>query len=269
MPDHTGCYDDSALDSYIDTACEAADRARQITRKWFRSDFDVRSKQDNTPVTIADQQAEEAIRDVILGRHPDHGFFGEETGRQGTGSEWQWIIDPIDGTKCFATGMPTFGTLVSLVFQGKPVIGVIDHSILDERWIGVAGRPTTHNGRECRTRQQGQLSEASVYTTTVDMFDQAAEKRANALTTHCKFRVFGGDCYGYGLLASGFNDLVCEADLKPYDFFALIPVIEGAGGIITDWQGDALAMESPGDVLAAANRELHQQAIEKLNQATC
>jgi fructose-1,6-bisphosphatase/inositol monophosphatase family enzyme len=109
------------------------------------------------------------------------------------------------------------------------------------------------------------LSEASVYTTTVDMFDEDSQEQANRLTKSCKFRVFGGDCYGYGLIASGFNDLVCEADLKPYDYFALIPVIEGAGGVITDWQGEALTMESSGQVLAAANPALHQQAVDRLN----
>jgi inositol-phosphate phosphatase/L-galactose 1-phosphate phosphatase/histidinol-phosphatase len=265
MPEQPQCDPEVALDTYIETACEAADQARIVTRKWFRSGFDVESKEDKTPVTIADQQAEETIRDVILGRHPDHGFFGEETGRHGAHSEWQWVIDPIDGTKCFATGMPTFGTLISLLYQGRPVIGIIDHSILDERWIGITGRHTVYNGKPCQSRQQQLLSEASVYTTTVDMFDEDSQEQADKLTKSCKFRVFGGDCYGYGLLASGFNDLVCEASLKPYDYFALIPVIEGAGGVITDWQGDALTLESSGQVLAAANPALHQQAIDRLN----
>ena len=129
--------------------------------------------------------------------------------------------------------MPTFGTLISLLYRGKPVLGLIDHAILDERWIGMAGEITTHNGRHCRSRETATVAEATVYTTTTDMFDEVSGPQAEKLTTRCKFRVFGGDCYGYGLVALGFNDMVCEADLKPYDYCALIPVIEGAGGIVT------------------------------------
>ena len=257
---------DNLLGQFLDTAILAADQARIVTRKWFRAEFDVVSKQDNSPVTIADQQTEEVIKREILNRHPDHGFFGEETGQQFNNEEWQWVIDPIDGTKCFATGMPTFGTLISLLHNQQPVMGIIDHCILDERWIGIAGRETTHNGTPCRTRSTRQLENASVYTTTMDMFDEITGAQSKNLTKCCQFRVFGGDCYSYGLLASGFNDLVCEADLKPYDYFALIPVIEGAGGIATDWQGRKLSLESNGQVLASANSGLHEAAIAKLNE---
>lgn len=254
----------------METAIHAADQARSITQKWFRSDIKIESKQDKTPVTLADQQTEQAIKNIILNRHPTHDFFGEEGGQQGNhdasqNNEWQWLIDPIDGTKCFATGMPTFGTLISLLHQQIPVIGIIDYPILDERWIGIQGCETTHNGVVCRTRITDSLAKATVYSTTVDMFDEISGKQANTLTKSCQFRVFGGDSYSYGLLASGYNDMVCEADLKPYDYCALIPVISGAGGMITDWQGNPLTMESNGEVLASANASLHQQAIAKLN----
>lgn len=254
------------LERYLETAISAADAARIVTQKWFRKDFDVQSKKDKTPVTIADEQTELAIKNIILKNHPEHGFFGEETGLSDTDNEFVWVIDPIDGTKCFATGMPTFGTLISLLQHGKPVIGLIDHAILDDRWIGQAGQPTRHNGVICQTRNTASLGLATCYTTTTDMFNDINGKQADALTKSCQFRVFGGDCLGYGLLASGFNDLVCEADLKPYDYFALSPVIEGAGGLITDWQGSPLSLESGGEVLAAANPDLHQLAIDKLNQ---
>ena len=256
----------TTLDPYLETAIYAADQARSITGKWFRTDIEVESKQDKTPVTIADQQTEQTLKDIILSRHPDHGFFGEEGGQQLADAEWQWVIDPIDGTKSFATGMPTFGTLISLLHNQEPVLGIIDHGALDERWIGLKGSETTHNGKPCRVRSTDSLQNATVYTTTMDMFNEITSKQAQALTTSCKFRVFGGDCFVYGLLASGYNDLVCEADLKPYDYFALIPVITGAGGLITDWQGDALTMESRGEVLASGNESLHQQAIKKLNE---
>ena len=180
-------------------------------------------------------------------------------------SEWQWVIDPIDGTKSFATGMPTFGTLVSLLYRGEPVLGLIDHAVLEERWIGIRGRQTTHNGKTCRVRDTQQVKDAAVYTTTADMFDQHSGPQAEKLTSQCKFRVFGGDCYSYGLVASGYNDIVCEADLKPYDYFALIPVVEGAGGKVTDWQGRPLTLDSPGQVLASCSESLHIKAIELLN----
>lgn len=253
------------LQPFLDTAHLAADKAREITRTWFRTDMSVQNKEDRSPVTIADRQTEQVIQDVILERHPDHGFFGEETGTHLDRADWQWVIDPIDGTKCFATGMPTFGTLVALLYQGSPAIGIIDHCILDERWVGICGQRTTHNGKACRTRTTQKLEEASVYTTTMDMFDDQTAIQASHLTRACKFRVFGGDCYGYGLLASGFNDLMCEADLKPYDYFALVPVVAGAGGIISDWQGEPLTMGSKGEVLASANIDLHDAALRKLN----
>ncbi len=255
-----------ALEQYVQTAIEAADQARIITRKWFRSEMTVANKQDKTPVTIADQQTEQVIKDIILNRYPQHGFFGEESGQQLNHAEWQWVVDPIDGTKCFATGMPTFGTLIGLLYQQVPVIGIIDHALLDERWIGIQGCETTHNGTVCRTRSTDSLANATAYITTVDMFDESNSERAHSLTKSCQFRVFGGDSYSYGLLASGYNDLVCEADLKPYDYCALIAVINGAGGIITDWQGKPLTLASAGEVLASANASLHQLALEKLMQ---
>ena len=249
----------------METAHHAADHARNITRKWFRTSMQVESKQDKTPVTVADQETEQAIKDIIHDRHPTHSFFGEESGQHLNSEEWQWVIDPIDGTKCFATGMPIFGTLIALLYRQVPVIGIIDYPILDERWVGMQGYETTHNGTVCRTRTTDSLANATVYSTSVDMFDEITVKQANALTKSCQFRVFGGDSYSYGLLASGYNDLVCEADLKPYDYFSLIPVINGAGGIITDWQGNQLTFESNGEVLAAANTSLHQQAIAKVS----
>lgn len=250
----------------METAIHAADQARMVTQKWFRADLKTTSKQDKTPVTIADRQTEQVIKDIVLQRYPEHSFFGEETGQHLNSDEWQWVIDPIDGTKCFATGMPTFGTLIALLHKQVPIIGIIDHPILDERWLGIQGCETTYNGKVCCARTTDSLDNATVYTTSMDMFDEVSGRRADSLTKNCQFRVFGGDSYSYGLLASGYNDLVCEADLKPYDYFALIAVVAGAGGVITDWQGKPLTLESNGEVLAAANKSLHQQAIAKLNE---
>ena len=258
-------------ESYIDTALAAADAARVVTRRYFRARLDIGEKDDRTPVTIADRETERVIRDMILARHPAHGFLGEEGGASGHdeigsgGDEWRWVVDPIDGTKSFATGNPTFGTLIALLRRGRAVLGIIDHAALDERWIGIAGRATTHNGVPCATNSVTRLADATLHATTPDMFTRSALARFDLLSQACRFRVFGGDCYAYGLLSCGFAGLVCEA-LQPHDYLALIPVVEGAGGVISDWQGKRLTLHSNGEVLAAANGALHRAALACLRQ---
>ncbi|MBX2870222.1 MAG: hypothetical protein KTR18_16190 [Acidiferrobacterales bacterium] len=254
----------SAIEPVFETAIAAADLARTITTRYFRQEIAITNKQDTTPVTIADSETEAAIKALIHKNHPTHGFFGEETGDQTADERWRWIVDPIDGTKSFATGNPTFGTLISVIHDDVPVIGIIDHPALQERWIGRAGEPTTLNGTVCCTSSEQQLNSATVYCTTIDMFTDASFQQFDRLSKHCRYRAFGGDCYNYGLLASGHTQLVCEADLKPYDFMALIPVIEGAGGIISDWNGEPLTPKSGDKVIAAANSGLHQQALSIL-----
>lgn len=255
----------SLPEEYLNTALDAVEAAREITAKHFRTRLHIDDKGDQTPVTVADHEAEQAMRDLILQNHPDHGFFGEESGDQINNQQWCWIIDPIDGTKSFATGKPTFGTLLALICDETPVLGIIDHGALDERWIGIRGQRTTHNHKACATSDVRDLTLASIYTTTLDMFEPSSFAQYSKLSESCRFRAFGGDCYSYGLLSSGFTELVCEADLKPYDYLALVPVVEGAGGIISDWNGNALSLNSGDQVLAAANSELHQAAIGLLN----
>jgi len=250
---------------FLSTALAAADAARAVTLKWFRNRLEVESKQDQSPVTVADRLAEETIRQIILEAHPGHGFLGEESGDQSAGYELRWVIDPIDGTKSFATGKPTFGTLISLLRNDTAMLGIIDHPALGERWIGQKNCETRYNDQLCHTSSVDQLADATVYTTTPDMFDDDSFSAFDGLTRNCKFRAFGGDCYSYGLLAAGYTDMVCEADLKPYDYMALVTVVEGAGGIITDWNGRALTLASGDKVIACANSELHKQAIACLN----
>lgn len=250
---------------FIRTAEAAADAARALAMQYFRGGLTVANKDDDSPVTAADRAVEARIKEVILTRHPTHGFFGEEGGEAGADDgEWRWVIDPIDGTKSFVTGNRTFGCLIALLHRGRAVLGVIDHAALDERWLGVAGRATTHNGVACRASDCRDLARATLYATTPDMFAGAAATRFARLSAKARFRAFGGDCYSYGLLASGFVDLICEAQMKPYDFLALSPVVEGAGGVISDWRGERLGADSDGTVLASANRELHAAALATL-----
>jgi inositol-phosphate phosphatase/L-galactose 1-phosphate phosphatase/histidinol-phosphatase len=248
----------------VDLAGRLADAARPIARRYFRTPVDVDDKHDESPVTIADREAEEAMR-ALLARHvPDHGISGEEHGTDKPDAEYLWVLDPIDGTKAFITGLPIFGTLIALLHRGKPVLGVIDQPILGERWLGVDGRRATFNGRDIAVRACSALDQAYMYSTAPIMFPGAYEKLHQALTQRVKLFRWGGDCYAYGLLASGHVDLVVEASLKLYDFAALVPVVKGAGGLITDWQGRELDINSDGSVLAAGDAATHRAAMAVL-----
>ncbi|KAG2490552.1 hypothetical protein HYH03_010946 [Edaphochlamys debaryana] len=266
-------------DSYVDLAHQLADAAAIVTRKYFRTQFDVESKMDASPVTIADKQAETAMREMLDRLVPEHGIFGEEHGLKwgsGAGSKYTWVLDPIDGTKSFITGKPLFGTLISLVYEGSPVLGIIDQPITKERWVGVAGRPTTLNGAPLRTRPCPDVKLAYLYATTPHMFSGENETAFNRLRDSVRIPMYGCDCYAYGLLAAGLADLVVEADLKPYDYMALVPVVQGAGGVMTDWRGRPLVWQPtpgatdlkagwPGEVCAAGDPALHAKALALLD----
>lgn len=242
-----------------------ADEAATIALRYFRSPLTIEMKSDASPVTVADQQIEAFIRQRIRQRYPSHGLLGEEHGSDAGSSDLTWVIDPIDGTKSFITGMPTFGTLIALLDGKTPVIGIVDHPALRERWVGIVGHPTSWNGAVCRTRPCLRLSDAVLYATTPDMFEGSARTLFDVVSARASMRRFGGDCYAYALLAGGFVDAVMEAQLKAYDFMALIPVIEGAGGVITEWSGQPLGLGSDGRVIAAATPSLHREILDHLN----
>ena len=246
---------------FVQLANELADAARPIAARYFRTPVAIDDKTDNSPVTIADREAETAMRDLLTRHVPDHGVFGEEHGAVRTDAEYVWVLDPIDGTKAFITGLPIFGTLIALLHRGKPVMGIIDQPILKERWLGVEGQRSTFNGQPISVRACDALAKAYMYSTAPLMFPGAYEKPHEALTRKVKLFRWGGDCYAYGLLASGHVDLVVEASLKLYDFAALVAVIKGAGGLITDWRGRDLDMTSDGSVLAAGDPAIHRAAM--------
>jgi inositol-phosphate phosphatase/L-galactose 1-phosphate phosphatase/histidinol-phosphatase len=242
-----------------------ADAARPIAARYFRTGVTVDDKSDLSPVTIADREAETAMRELLDSHVPGHGVFGEEHGAIRTDAEYVWVLDPIDGTKAFITGLPLFGTLIGLFHRGKPVLGIIDQPILQERWLGVDGERSTLNGKPIAVRACAGLASAYMYSTAPSMFAEGHAKPHQALTEKVKLFRWGGDCYAYGLLAAGHVDLVVEADLKLYDYAALIPVITGAGGTITDWKGKALDMKSDGAVVAAGDRAVHRAALDILS----
>lgn len=243
---------------------QLADRARDIALRYFRQPLNIERKADTTPVTQADREIELCLRSAIGERFPEHGIFGEEFANTAIDASHVWVIDPIDGTKSFATGKPLFGTLIALYHKNVAQLGLIEAAALDERWLGVRGAMTQFNGVDCENSGCTQLVSSRLFTTSPSMFSGTDAQRFAALQSKIDFCSYGGDCYNYGLLASGHTDLVVESDLKPFDYAALVCIIQGAGGVITDWQGKALKLESDGRVLAAATPELHAQALAVL-----
>ena len=249
---------------FIALAGELADAAGAVVRRYFRTRIDVIDKADSSPVTIADREAETAMRRLIEQRFPEHGIFGEEHGRERADAEFVWVLDPIDGTKSFISGVPLFGTLIALTQSGRPILGVIDQPISRERWLGTEGRETTLNGAPIRPRACDALQRATLFSTAPEMFRGEEAERFRTLAGRAKLVRYGADCYAYGLVAAGFVDAVVESSLKPYDFCAMVPVIEGAGGIVTDWSGAPLHIGSDGRALACGDRRLHAEALEIL-----
>lgn len=264
MPSSSVTADAAYVSSLAAFAESLATAVRPLSRQWFRHALKVDTKADESPVTIADREVEATLRRLITERFPQHGILGEEWGRSHTGAEYVWSVDPIDGTRSFITGHPLWGTLLAVLYQGTPVLGVVDMPMLDERWVGITGQPTRFNGAICRAGTCNRLEQASLYSTSPDLFSDVERVAFERLSQAVRMRRFGGDCYSYALLAAGYVDLVMETDLQPYDYLALAAVIEGAGGIITDWSGRALGMQSAGQVLAAANVELHRQALDSI-----
>jgi inositol-phosphate phosphatase/L-galactose 1-phosphate phosphatase/histidinol-phosphatase len=242
-----------------------ADAAGAVLRRYFRSRMAVDDKADASPVTVADREAEAAMRRLIEARYPAHGILGEEYGETRIGADWIWVLDPIDGTKSFISGVPLFGTLIALLHHGAPVLGVIDQPISGERWRGSAGASSTLNGAAIRTRRCADLAAASLFATAPDMFAGPDAIAFQRLQSRVKLTRFGSDCYAYGLLASGFIDCVVEACLKPYDYCAMAPIIEGAGGAASDWQGRPLGLASDGRVVCAGDPSLHETVRAALN----
>jgi inositol-phosphate phosphatase / L-galactose 1-phosphate phosphatase / histidinol-phosphatase len=254
-------------DRLLDLAGRLADASGAVIRRYFRAGLDAFDKADTSPVTIADREAELAMR-ALLGREvPEHGVIGEEHGREREDAEHVWVLDPIDGTKAFLTGKPLFGTLIALLHRGRPVLGVIDQPVNGERWVGALGRPTLFSGKPARPRACSSLSLARLSTTGPQYFDEMAKKAFDRVAERAKLLSYGGDCYQYGLVASGSIDVVIEYGLKLHDFAALVPVVEGAGGVMTDWHGRPLDAASEGDVIACGTAPLHAEVLGLLGVA--
>lgn len=266
-------------DELVKFAEGLADAAGAIILRYWRIPVEVESKHEpgrpvaESPVTVADREAEAAMRLRIQSAYPSHGIFGEEFGNVNLSAEYVWVLDPIDGTKSFITGKPLFGTLIALLHQGRPVLGIIDQCVLKERWVGANGT-TKLNGKPVASKGVGRLKDAMLYATTPHMFGKGEEEeRFGRLRDLVKRPLYGCDCYAYALVASGFGaDLVVEADLGIYDYCALVPVVTCAGGCMTDWEGRELSLQnaelSKGRVVAAANEDLWAAAVHVLSGET-
>jgi myo-inositol-1(or 4)-monophosphatase len=243
-------------------ARELATISANVIKPYFRSDFQVNLKADLSPVTIADTKAEEAMREAIMRTFPDHGILGEEFGNYQPDATYQWVLDPIDGTKSFITHSYLFGTLIALVKNGRPIIGVINHPIFDDFMIG-DGRQTFLNERQVHVRQCAKIEDAVMLNTSHwNVFKYQNGEAFSALSQRVQRYNNWGDCHGYYLVAVGGADIMTDPILNPWDLMALIPIIEGAGGRITDWRGhDPIT----GKGVVATNGVIHDAVIRALN----
>lgn len=249
------------LEEYLAAAEHFADIARAKLRAAAGETGTTELKPDRTFVTNTDKAIEERLRQVIADRFPQHGIWGEEFGRHQPGAEWQWILDPIDGTAQFIAGIPVYATLIALARGGVPVLGVMDFPATGDRWTGCAGEPTRCNGKACRTSGTRDLGTAMMSTSSPDFYTEAERPVLDRLRKVTRWRIYGGSALSYGRLAAGRTDLACDTRFQVYDFAAFRPIIEGAGGVVTDWHGRALTLDSGQQVLAAATPDLHAAAL--------
>ncbi|MGY8526656.1 histidinol-phosphatase [Paracidovorax citrulli] len=268
--------DTTAIGEYLAFAHELADAAASCTLPLFRSRMTVDDKSAGRevaqpalrydPVTEADRRAEAAMRERIAARYPAHGILGEEHGRVAGQAPWTWVLDPVDGTRAFISGLPLWGTLIALNDGSRPVLGIMDQPFTGERFYGDGSVAMLRRaGQEQRLSSSAceMLADATVMCTTPQMYAEQADWNAfQRVAQQARLLRYGGDCYAYCMVAAGHVDAVVEAGLQPYDVQALIPIIEGAGGVMTDWDGgDA---QQGGRVVASANPRLHQRILATL-----
>lgn len=256
-----------ATDDLQTFANRLADASGAIIRRRFRQKINVEIKGDNSPVSDADRETESELRRLIGESFPDHGVIGEEYGQDRPDAEFVWVLDPIDGTKSFITGRPLFGTLIALCHNGKPILGIIDHPALGERWVGATGQPTRFNGNPVKARACSGIAAAAMFGSSPHSKTPSNEVAFDRVRRAARQVLYSSDCYAYGLIACGFADLCIEFGIGIHDFLAVVPVIEGAGGIVTDWNGKPLSIKSGDKVIAAGDATVHRAAMELLAQA--
>lgn len=252
---------EAAVSDWLAFALELADTAHAMLAAAGRVRPDIEVKPDRSFVTAFDLEIEQRLREKIEARYPSHGILGEEGEPTAIDAELVWVLDPIDGTAPFIAGVPVYGTLISLTLDGAPIIGIIDQASTPDRWVGARGRPTRHTQGVCRTRRCACLAQAILTSSNPDFFPHADVPVLAALRAATAWRIYGSACMAYGLLASGRTDVAVDTGFKVHDFAPFVPIIEGAGGRITDWDGKPLTLTSGPTVLAAGEPARHADAL--------
>jgi inositol-phosphate phosphatase/L-galactose 1-phosphate phosphatase/histidinol-phosphatase len=251
---------------FVGHANRFADISRAIIREEIYRPREVSVKSDATPVTPVDQKVERALRAAIKETFPEHGIVGEEYDNHNSDSDYVWVLDPIDGTMAFIAGLPTFATLIALTWRGSPILGVMDSPITEERWVGVDGVGTTLNGELIQSRPCKSLGNAFAHTSSPLYFESESEVAAyDRIKSTVQFLIFGGGCHAFGRVAHGYIDVAFETSHDIHDYLALVPIINNAGGVISDWQGNPLTLSSGPQFLACGDQAVHSQALQKLN----
>ncbi|MGE4371871.1 MAG: histidinol-phosphatase [Xanthobacter sp.] len=257
--------DVKALDEFVHTL---AAQSGQVILPYFRTAMRMDDKGGAygfDPVTEADRAAEKVLRDMIGAAFPDHGIIGEEFDALAGHSDYVWVLDPIDGTKSFVSGMPAWGTLIGLLKAGAPLYGMMHQPFIGESFYGDSTKAHYRGpagARALQTRACARLEDAVLFTTSPRLMNEADRVIFSTVEDQVRLSRYGGDCYAYCMLAAGQVDLVIETELKLHDIAALIPIIEGAGGVITTWEGESPA--KGGRIVAAGSRAVHEQALKML-----
>ena len=253
------------LEEFSKFANSLADDASKKSMHYFRNKIKIEIKDDESPVTLADKETEQVIRERIRKEYPEHGILGEEFENEKIDSEFVWVIDPIDGTRSYIAGHKDFGNLIALLHNKKPILGIINCPAHNERWIGLKNSKTKCNGRDVKTSDIKKIKDAYLFTSGLYFEEPKIKKGLKLLKDKSRYYRLGGDCYMYGMLASGLIDIVLEDTLKVHDYMALVNVIEGAGGVITDKLGKDISLESDGSLVASSSSPLHDEIIKLIN----
>ena len=253
------------IDEFVNFANLLADLASKKSMQYFRKKLNIENKDDESPVTLADKETEQILREKIRKEYPEHGILGEEYETEKIDSEFLWVIDPIDGTRSYVAGHKDFGNLIALLHNKKPMLGIINCPAHNERWTGIKNKKTKCNGKDVQTSTTQKIKDAYLFTSGLYFNEPQIRKGLELLKEKSRYFRFGGDCYMYGMLSSGLIDIVLEDTLKVHDYMALVNVIEGAGGVITDKFGQDISLDSDGSLVASSTSSLHDEIIKLIN----
>ncbi|MGO4676053.1 inositol monophosphatase family protein [Bosea sp. 2YAB26] len=259
---------DPIASELLSFAQQLADEGRAIVSEALRTAHKIDIKADQSFVTATDRAIEKRLRERIEVAYPDHGILGEEFGSHGLDREFVWVIDPIDGTAAFIAGIPVYGILIGVARAGRPWLGLMDLPATGERLSGISGAGAEHNGRPIRCRPRNSLEQAFLTSSNPRFLTETERSAVDRLDRTVAFTQYGGSCYAYGCLARGNTDIAVDGGLDAFDVFAPIAIIEGAGGVVSDWSGKAIDLSWKGQIAAAGDRTLHGLALAQLNPSS-